>query len=165
MGRGGWLFGNDAASTRLPQGVATLAGIAASAQRRLRFRQPLCLINRFFPGGHASPGLAGSRSAESEPGEARVCYKIRELRPQGWRRPTSREQSSAPCASSAWGTCAPAVGGPPWGVRAAPVQGSANKSPLTRCSASGVSKRCLAKFCAFIASWRESIVSVQSLIL
>ena len=28
MGRGGWLFGNDAASTRLPQGAATLAGIA-----------------------------------------------------------------------------------------------------------------------------------------
>ena len=28
-GRGGWLFGDDAASTRLPQGAAALAGIAA----------------------------------------------------------------------------------------------------------------------------------------
>ena len=28
VGRGGWPFGNDAATTRLPQGAATLAGIA-----------------------------------------------------------------------------------------------------------------------------------------
>ena len=35
MGRGGWLFGNDAASTRLPQGAATLAGIAAAIPSEL----------------------------------------------------------------------------------------------------------------------------------
>ena len=38
VGRGGWLFGNDAASTRLPQGAATLAGIAAAGADR-RFSQ------------------------------------------------------------------------------------------------------------------------------
>ena len=34
VGRGGWLFGNDAASTRLPQGAATLAGIAVPMAMR-----------------------------------------------------------------------------------------------------------------------------------
>ena len=95
-----------------------LEGVQFYISRYQRDGRPLYL--RFFPGRSPRFILRATRSCRT--GESAVA-KPGNFVPGGWRGPTG--QPYAPCARLGR-IRAPAVGGPPWGVRAAPVQGSAS---------------------------------------